>query len=267
MSMLRARPNLPMRLFDAVRRDEPVVDANTHHLVGAEALLRWYHPTEGILTASVFAHAAEQTGVLSALGRQVLLDACSAAAHWPLPDGFTIRVNVNAQQLGSRTFLADVRAALRAAQLDASRLSLEITETMQLTTNRRLVANLHAVRDLGVGVELDDFGTGYASPLFLKQLPVTGIKLDRAFVMGIGLSNEDESILSHLTSLAIDFGLTVCGEGVEHREQGDYLASIGADSMQGYLFGRALPADELHHLMATFTQRAIPFTVSSLTAT
>ena len=259
-------PELVMALPDAIAGNEievhfqPVVDATTHRRVGAEALLRWRHPTDGLLAAGSFARGAEHVGLLGALGQLAIAESGRALADWASTgrelDGFTVRVNANMQQLAASTFVDDVRRMLDGYGQAPSSLVIEITETMALTTSAvPILATLGALRDLGVGVELDDFGTGYASPLFLKYLPLTGIKIDGSFVAGIGRSHGDEAIVTHLTRLGLDFGLTVCGEGVEDLEQSAFLRNVGITTMQGYLFGRAVPANEFgerfaptHHL-------------------
>jgi EAL domain-containing protein (putative c-di-GMP-specific phosphodiesterase class I) len=244
-------PDRLMALPDALAGNEievhfqPLVDAVTHQRVGAEALLRWRHRTDGLLTAGSFARAAEHVGLLGALGQLALAESGRALAAWAAPTHFAIHVNANMQQLAAAGFADDVARMLAANDQAPSRLIIEITETMALTTSARpILTTLNALRELGVGIELDDFGTGYASPLFLKYLPLTGVKIDGSFVAGIGHNRQDEAIVTHLTHLALDFGFTVCGEGVETAEQCVFLRTAGATKMQGYLFDRAMPADE-----------------------
>jgi EAL domain-containing protein (putative c-di-GMP-specific phosphodiesterase class I) len=240
-----------IELFEAVRGDaigvhyQPIVDLRSTAIVGAEALLRWKHPTDGVLTAGLFASSAERCGVLALLGDRALKMACAALANWPANDTFTVRVNVNAQQLRTRGFVQTVESALANANLAPSRLVLEVTETMPMSTSHRVIENLTALRSLGIDIELDDFGTGYGSPLFLKSLPVTGIKLDRCFVSGLGRDQRDDAIVRNLTNLAFDLGLTVCAEGIEHEHQREHLLAIGVRQAQGYLFGAAVPDAEL----------------------
>jgi diguanylate cyclase len=250
-------PDLVMALPDAIAGNEisvhfqPVVDAVTHTRVGAEALLRWQHPNDGLLNAGTFARAAEHVGLLGALGQLAIAESGRALASWTTPASFAVRVNANMQQLAASSFVDDVHRVLDANGQKPSTLIIEITETMALTTSAGpIVSTLHALRELGVGVELDDFGTGYASPLFLKYLPLTGLKIDGSFIAGIGRNYRDEAIVTHLAGLGLDFGFSVCGEGVETAEQYEFLRNIGVTTLQGYLFGRAMPMDEFAHGLA-----------------
>jgi EAL domain-containing protein (putative c-di-GMP-specific phosphodiesterase class I) len=265
MTMIQARPeperlrltggSLATALFEAIRLDQievyyqPIVTTDGGRVTGAEALLRWHHPTAGLLTAASFAHVAEQTGMLGLLGRRALTTACIAASTWTLPPAFRMQVNANVQQLSSRTFLGDVRQALRTSGLEPERLAIEITETVRLPANGQVLQNLNGLRAMGVAIELDDFGTGYCSPLYLKQLPVTGIKLDQQFVSGLGLEASDDTIVAHLASMATKLGLTVCGEGVEHAQQQQCLIDYGVTSAQGWLFSPAVCRDDFHLLL------------------
>ena len=247
--------HLATALFEAIRLDQievfyqPIVATDSGRILGAEALLRWQHPTAGILSAGSFAHVAEQTGMLGLLGRRALNAACLATASWPTPAGFRMQVNANVQQLSSRTFLGDVRQALRSASLDPHMLAVEITETVRLPASGQVLQNLNGLRAMGVAIELDDFGTGFCSPLYLKQLPVTGIKLDQQFVSGLGLEATDDIIVAHLASMALKLGLTVCGEGVEHEQQRSRLVDYGVAAAQGWLFSAAVSGDDFARLL------------------
>jgi diguanylate cyclase len=251
-----ARTDVVLGLFQAVREGafevhyQPIVDLASCAMIGAEALLRWNHPVDGLLGAATFTEAAEQSGVLSVLGRRALMEACALRATLAVNEPFTIRVNVNAQQLQSRGFLDDIELALTTASLAASQLVIEITETMPVTADQNILTKLNALRAMGVGIELDDFGMGYGSPLFLKQVPITGIKLDRSFVAGLGIDRRDDMIVHRLTQLAFDFGLTVCGEGIETDGQRRHLIDLGVESGQGYLFAHAMPGESLQEAVA-----------------
>jgi EAL domain-containing protein (putative c-di-GMP-specific phosphodiesterase class I) len=251
------RTDVALELFEAVRDDafevhfQPVVELDGGIPVGAEALLRWNHPVDGLLSASVFTAAAEQCGVLTVLGRRALTEACLLRSTLVVNGSFTVRVNVNAQQLQSPGFLADIDAALDVSNISPSQLVVEITETMPVTADQHILAKLGTLRAMGVRIELDDFGMGYGSPLFLKQVPITGIKLDRMFVAGLGVDRRDDMIVHRLTQLAFDFGLTVCGEGIETEGQRQHLLDLGVESGQGYLFGHAMTGDALRAAVAT----------------
>jgi diguanylate cyclase len=247
---------LATALFEAIRLDhievfyQPIVDTNNQHIVGAEALLRWNDPSAGLLAAANFTQVAEQTGVLGLLGRRALNVACRAAMTWNIHSDFRLQVNANVQQLSARPFLADIGQALRVSGLPPQQLTMEITETARLTANGQVLQNLNGLRTLGVGVELDDFGTGYCSPLYLKQLPVTGIKLDQQFIAGLGRDHTCDVLVAHLTALGHDLGLTVCAEGVEADNQLERLVSYSVNRAQGWLFSPALCSDEFAALLA-----------------
>lgn len=251
-------------LLNAVRRKEielyyqPVVDTSSRRPIGAEALLRWCHPSGAILDAERFADLADHTGVMAMLGTRSLQRACEAARTWS--GNAVLRVNANAQQLAMAGFAQAVSDALVTTELPPVQLTIEITETQPLARNERVRRSLLEIRDLGVGIELDDFGTGYGSALLLRSLPITGIKIDRAFVAGIGRDHRDEIIIRHLVSLAHDLNIEVCGEGVERLEQLEFLADLGAQSVQGFLFGRAMPERVIaEHFDRAYRGQALPF--------
>jgi diguanylate cyclase len=187
--------------------------------------------------------------MLGMLGRRAMNAACIAAAGWDIASDFQLHVNVNVQQLASGTFLADIGHALRAGSLGPERLVVEITETARLPATGQVLQNLTGVRSMGIAIELDDFGTGFCSPLYLKQLPITGIKVDRQFVSGLGLDTSDDIIVEHLASLASRLGLTVCGEGVETVVQQQLLCQYGIDAAQGWLFSPAVSATDFATLL------------------
>jgi EAL domain-containing protein (putative c-di-GMP-specific phosphodiesterase class I) len=248
--------SLAAALFEAIRLDrievfyQPIVDTSDERVVGAEALLRWNDPVAGLLAAASFAQVAEQSGVLGLLGRRALNIACCAVTTWQIGSDFRLHVNANVQQLSSRPFLNDVRQALRASGLPPEQLTIEITETARLIATGQVLQNLNALRALGVGVELDDFGTGYCSPLYLKQLPVTGIKLDRQFIAGLGIDRTCDVLVSHLSALGHGLGLNVCAEGVETNSQLDLLRSFDVNRAQGWLFSPAVCSDDFADLLA-----------------
>jgi EAL domain-containing protein (putative c-di-GMP-specific phosphodiesterase class I) len=248
--------SLAAALFEAIRLDrievfyQPIVDTSDERVVGAEALLRWNDPVAGMLTAASFTQVAEQSGVLGLLGRRALNIACRAVTTWQIGGDFRLHVNANVQQLSSRPFLTDVRHALRDSGLPPEQLTIEITETARLTATGQVLQNLNALRALGVGVELDDFGTGYCSPLYLKQLPVTGIKLDRQFIAGLGIDRTCDVLVSHLSALGHGLGLNVCAEGVETNGQLDLLRSYNVNRAQGWLFSPAVCSDDFVKLLA-----------------
>jgi diguanylate cyclase (GGDEF)-like protein len=220
-------------------------------LVGAEALVRWDHPTDGLLPAGAFVPVAEASGLIDELGAAVLATACEDTARWVEATGdtgFVLRVNVAARQLRQLAFVDEVAAALATSGLAAAQLCLELTESTILSDPTRTAKVLDGLRSLGVGLAIDDFGTGYSSILQLKQLPLTALKVDRAFVMELPDDPIDAAIVRTTVELAESMGLTVTAEGVETEAQRDALVALGCRRAQGYLLSRPEPA-------AAFEQR------------
>jgi diguanylate cyclase (GGDEF)-like protein/PAS domain S-box-containing protein len=234
-------------LRQAVHDEELVVhyqgewDLESGRLIGAEALARWEHPTEGLLVAGEFIPLAEATGLIDELGGRVLRDACVAAAPWAeqLSAGpFVLRVNIAAQQLRRPQFVEHVADALLDSGLPAAALCLELTESTLLADPVGSAALFTRLRRLGVGLAIDDFGTGYSSILQLKQLPLTALKIDRAFVEGLPDDSSDRAIVRATLALAAALDITVTAEGVETEGQRDALLELGCRRAQGFLLAR-----------------------------
>ncbi|WP_131801538.1 putative bifunctional diguanylate cyclase/phosphodiesterase [Klenkia brasiliensis] len=219
---------------------QPLVDLVDGRVLGYEALVRWQHPTRGLLAPDSFLPVAESQGQGAALDGWVLAQACATAAGWPAD--LTVSVNLGRSSMVDPLLADRVRAALRDSGLDPRRLHLEITEHEALPADAG-VAALHELADLGVGVSLDDFGTGYTSLVYLHRYPVGVLKLDRSIT---GADTSDE-LIAGLTSLASALGIRVLAEGVETEEQHRRLAGFGIDAGQGWLFGRPVPAADLVH--------------------
>jgi EAL domain-containing protein (putative c-di-GMP-specific phosphodiesterase class I) len=215
-----------------------VVTLPDGRITGAEALVRWQHPTDGLLAPGVFIDTAEQSGLIVALGTWVLRAATREAATWP--GGPTVAVNVSARQLREAGFPAVVAAALRDSGLPAHRLTVEITESVAVgggATND----NLQGLRDLGVRLSLDDFGTGASTLSLLADCPVHQIKLDRSFVPDGG----SDAIADAVSQMARAFGLQAVAEGVETAEQAARLTRLGYERAQGFYFARPMSAADL----------------------
>ncbi|HYD10621.1 MAG TPA: EAL domain-containing protein, partial [Acidimicrobiales bacterium] len=251
------RMRLEEALAHAVDRNElrlvhqPVVDLETGRLLGAEALLRWRHAGEEI-EPSEFVPLAEETGLITSIGRWVLREACAAAARWHRlrPDGPPPRVavNVSALQLGSGTLVTDVADALTAARLSPSCLTIEITESAVMARSEEIVGRLSALRAVGVRVSIDDFGTGHSSLGRLRFLPVDEVKIDRSFVSGAG-DAVDIAVVEAVLALAGSLGLEVVAEGIETRDQLDALRLRGCEMGQGWLFGAGVPSSGIERLL------------------
>lgn len=215
---------------------------------GAEALLRWEHPIHGLLPPGSFIGLAERSGAIGEIGAWVLRQATAEAASWSGDAGLVVAVNVSAEQVRQGRLVGDVVAALHASGLPAQRLEIELTESRAIETAAE-IAQLRALREIGVGIALDDFGTGWASMTALKRLPLTAIKLDRGFVGGLPGAG-DMAIARAATALAAAFDLALVAGGVETPQQREALLSLGCAEAQGFLFGRPQPAEAFRMLFA-----------------
>jgi diguanylate cyclase (GGDEF)-like protein len=210
-------------------------------LDGWEALLRWQHPTRGLVPPGLFIPLAEETGLIVAIGRWVLEEACRQLRIWQeLSQDTTLMmsVNVSARQFQDAGLAADIKGALGASGIDPRRLKLEITESAIMHDAQGSVATLRAFKALGVELSIDDFGTGYSSLAYLKRFPVDTLKIDRSFVEGLGHDPQDAAIVRSVVTLARTLGLSLIAEGIETTTQQAELTTLGCDFGQGYLLGR-----------------------------
>jgi diguanylate cyclase (GGDEF)-like protein len=225
---------------------QPQVDAQTESITGCEALLRWNHPTRGMVSPAEFIPVAEETGVIVPLGAWVLQQACRDAANWPKHVG--VAVNLSSAQFKGLTLVQTVVSALDASGLSPLRLELEITETALLADNDSTIATLNHLRGLGVRIAMDDFGTGYSSLSYLRSFPFDKIKIDRSFIKDLGEKSDCSAIVKAVASLGAALGMTTTAEGVETAEQLRQIRDQGCTEVQGYFFGRPCPVDRLHDL-------------------
>lgn len=216
---------------------QPKINALTGELVGAEALVRWYHPERGILSPELFIAIAEDAGLIGDLGQFVLESACRATSRWPIE---SVAVNVSAPQLKDASFALMVAAILQKTGLEPERLELEITESAWIEEDGAGEQNLESLRRMGVKIALDDFGTGFSSLGRLQALKVDRIKIDKSFVAGLGNSAGDEAIIRAIINMALAHGLSTTAEGVETEAQRDFLREIGCDEFQGFLYSQAI---------------------------
>lgn len=231
---------------------QPQVRLSDGSISGAEALIRWNHPTLGVVPPAAFLSVLEAGLLAVPVGEWILRSACEQAAKWRRSgcDRFRIGVNLFAAQFRMRDFSDVVESALNDFNLPASALELEITENTILQNELRIMEPLHYLRSLGVGIAFDDFGTGYASLSLLKDYPVTRLKIDRSFVSGIERSKKDEVIIEAVVRLAAGFNLEVIAEGIETLEQAQLMRHFACGEGQGYLYGRPMTAE-------AFTERYI----------
>jgi len=190
-----------------------------------------------------FIPLAEEIGLLVPLGKWVLNRECCDAATWPAD--IKVAVNVSVTQFTSRTLVEDVTEALAVSGLEAHRLELEITETVMLEDTRAILAILHELRSLGVGIAMDDFGTGYSSLSYLHRFPFSKVKIDQSFVAGLGKGGDCDAIVASVTNLCESLGMIVLAEGVETEDQLQRLRAGTCSEAQGYLFSRPRPANEV----------------------
>ncbi|MFC3164655.1 putative bifunctional diguanylate cyclase/phosphodiesterase [Ciceribacter thiooxidans] len=234
---------------------QPKYRARTGDLISVEALVRWYHPTRGCLSPTFFIPIAEEAGLIKALGRYVLEEACKAAAKWQIG---SVAVNVSPIQWRNPGFASEVEATLEATGLDPHRLELEITETAWMDGTSTCIANIRALRDLGVAIALDDFGTGFSTFGRLHDTEVDHIKIDKSFIDGLGKSRGDEAIVQAIVDMAHAKGLKTTAEGVQTQEQSAFLTEIGCDELQGFLFSEPVSVRDIDKLLADGGQRARP---------
>lgn len=236
------------QIQQALRQDQmrlhyhPIVSLATGAIRGVEALLRWEHPDGGMLMPDDFLPAIAHTPVMQDVTRWVLTTALQGATTWP---ALTVSVNVTARDIGRPDFVLDVDAALDASGVAPERLVLELTEQAMVQNLDVAIKVLEALRGRGVGLSLDDFGTGYSSLLYLRELPITELKIDRTFLSRVLTSDEDLAIVKSVAKLGRSMGLDVVAEGIETADQARLARSVGCTAGQGFLWGRPCPAGEI----------------------
>jgi diguanylate cyclase (GGDEF)-like protein len=225
---------------------QPIYDLDDLTLVGVEALLRWDHPTLGVIEPDEFIPILEQTGQITAVGRWVLRAACEQMATWHARgDTIDISVNVSGRQLDHDSIVEHIREALDSSGLDGTSLIIEVTETALMSNAPDTAVRLQAIKDLGVRIAVDDFGTGYSSLAYLRQFPVDCIKIDRSFTNAITRSPESKALIGTLVQLGKDLGLKTLAEGVETTGEMDHLRGEHVNEAQGFLLARPIDAATL----------------------
>lgn len=239
---------------------------HTGEVIGAEALIRWQHPTRGIVSPGEFIPLAEETELIHPLGVWVLETACAQLSEWDKcheTSPLTLAINVSAGQFSSPYFIDQVKATLDAYDVDPAKLKLEITESMLLNDLDKIIARMTALKNRGVCFSLDDFGTGYSSLSYLKRLPFDQLKIDQTFVQDVLSDQSAAAIARTIMALAQAMGMHVIAEGVETEEQLSFLASIGCHTYQGYLFGRPLPIKAFEVFLKTAQNNAMTASLRS----
>ncbi len=226
---------------------QPVVAADGGAIIGFEALLRWTHATRGEIAPAVFIPLAEQSGLMSQLGEIVLRRALADGVRWP---NLFVAVNLSPVQMRDRWLVDLVGAVMAETAIASSRVVLEVTEGILIDNPQQALSRLEALRALGVRIALDDFGTGYSSLSYLQKFPFDQLKIDRAFVASLGTSGSTAAIIQSIVTLGHGLGMKVVAEGVETDEQRVLLRLAGCDEMQGFLFAKPGPADEIDRALA-----------------
>ena len=237
---------------------QPKVDATNFRLVGAEALLRWFHPQRGAIGPDDFIPIAEETGLIIPIGQWVLAEACKQVKVWDSsPVGAVpVSINISSHQFRDSGLVADVLDAVSSAGIKTTDVELEITESVLLQDVDKTLFELKALKEAGLSLSIDDFGTGYSSLSYLKRFPIDTIKIDRSFVKDLHQDTDDAAICAAILAMAQQLGLNVVAEGVETREQLDFLRRHKCDHIQGYICSKPLPADEFFQLLVRIAGKA-----------
>jgi EAL domain-containing protein (putative c-di-GMP-specific phosphodiesterase class I) len=264
----QARRLLELELRSAVANNEfelyyqPLVDLKAGRVSGVEALLRWHQPQRGMISPANFIPIAEELGLIVPMGAWVLRQACADAVHWP--DDVIVSVNLSSVQFKHGGLLRAVLGSLEESGLPPRRLELEITETVLLDRTESNLAILNALRQHGVRIALDDFGTGYSSLSYLRSFQFDKIKVDQSFVRDLDIENDtNSSIVRAVADIGMSFGMTTTAEGVETEAQLKWLRREGYAEVQGYLFGRPSPADQIPAIIEKIA-RSTPRPMSEL---
>ena len=254
------RLDLELDLRSAITRSEftldyqPILDLDESRIVGLEALIRWAHPTRGLLLPADFIALTEETGLIVPIGQWVLGEACRQVRKWQAlaPEGapLTVAVNLSPKQVQQLALQNEVMDALHASDLPPSCLTLEITESIMMDDEPATLAKLVALRGLGVHLALDDFGTGYSALDHLRRFPADTLKIDQSFVRGLGDRPEDAAIVQAVITVAKSLKLRVGAEGIESQLQAEQLRAMGCDYGQGYFFARPLAAEHVPALLS-----------------
>jgi len=247
---------LEAELREAIKNQElrvfyqPQVELNTNKITGVEALVRWFHPSKGIISPLAFIPLAEETGLIMPLGKWILQTACEQAVSWQTAEypPMTMSVNISMRQFLSEDLVEVIEDVLNVTGFEAEYLKLEITESVAMNHPEKVIMRLEKLSKLGLELALDDFGTGYSSLNYLKNLPIDILKIDQSFIREISHGSDDFTIVKALIDIAHKLGIIVIAEGVETEEQRQLLEAMGCNQFQGYLFSKPLPPQEFERI-------------------
>ena len=257
---VNSRREIELQLRDALTNGgldvhyQPIVDLRNYAITGFEALMRWPHPSKGMISPAKFIPVAEECGLIDALGRWILVEACNRAKQWPVD--MKVSVNVSPIQLAKPDFVATVQSVLATTGLDPHRLVLECTETIFIEDSEKMLSTLHKLKQIGVQIALDDFGTGYSSLSYLRSFPFDIVKIDRSFVSDLDASTSSSVIVQAVILIAGSLGIRTVAEGIETEAQLTLLKLLGCNDVQGYLLGKPAPASEIGKLVEQRSVRA-----------
>jgi diguanylate cyclase (GGDEF)-like protein len=258
--LVMTRLEMESSLRKALENDEmlvhyqPIMDVKDNRINSFEALVRWHHPTKGVILPAEFIPIAEETGLIVPIGYWVMDQACRQISIWqkefPATPPLAINVNLSPRQCAETDLVEKIAEILERYQLPPKSLRLELTESLIVEDSAQILTMLEKLRDMGVEVQIDDFGTGYSSLGYLHTLPIDTLKIDRTFINRLTASGSGSEIVRTILSLAHNLGMKVVAEGVETSDQLDSLVAMNCEFMQGYLFSTPLPSDQASDLLA-----------------
>lgn len=234
------------------------VDGRSNKIIGMEALVRWEHPTMGLIPPSKFIGLAESTGLIVEIDRLVMITAMKQASKWHKEglDTGTLAMNLTIKQLHRKDFIETLKTMMQESGCRAEYLELEVTEGQIMTHPEEAIKILKNIKSLGIELAIDDFGTGYSSLEYLKRLPIDKLKIDQAFIKDLPGDEEDEGITKAIIALANSLNLKVIAEGVETEEQRDFVVANGCNNIQGYFYSKPLPTDEYEKILRNGLEKA-----------
>ena len=234
---------------------QPKVDAKNMKIIGLEALIRWQHPTKGMIYPNDFISFAEEIGLIAEIDNFMMISSMKQMMLWK-KDGLEVgklSINLSVKQLSSKTYLDELKNILKEVTYDTKYLEVEITENYTINNPKKAIQLLDEIRSLGISISIDDFGTGYSSLAYLKKLPINKLKIDRSFVKDIPIDKDDIAIVKTIIALATNLDLEIIAEGAENQEQVDFLVKEGCENIQGYFFSKPLSAADFKRFVLSFS--------------